>query len=1064
MSSNHTVTAVLVVHNGARWLPETIAALAEQTRQPDIIRIVDTGSTDRSAEIIVEAAGDDRLLRLPRRTGFGAAVSAALTEPLEARRGRRAMPQPTGSASWVWLLHDDAAPAPDALESLLAAADQSGGRRYGPPGVLGCKHRDWYDRKVLLGVGLTTDLGARRETGVDPGEHDQGQYDDVRDVLAVDSAGMLVRREVWDQLGGFDPMLPLYRDDIDFCWRAARAGYRVQVVSNAVVYHAEAASRHRRAVHAAASHARIADRRHGMYSLATNLPLGLAAFALVRTALTSALRAVGWLLAKQIGYAFDELAALVLVVVRPDLVVRGRSRRHRLPQRWREVRMLMPPRGAGLRRVGERIAAFSAGVAIDPGRHHAASELAQPASDDDAFGDSAEPGLVRRALRHPGLLLVVALALLALVAERGVLGTHLAGGALLPAPDGASDLWQAYLSAWHPVGIGSAKPAPPYLGALALVSTIFFGKPAVAVAVLLLGCVPLAGWTAYLASKRLGADRAVRVWVSAAYALLPVATGAIAAGRLGTALAFVILPLIAHYAGRVLSPPRRGALRPAWSCGLFVSIATAFAPVVWPIVVLLGIVAAVMLWRRRAVLSGIVFAALMPLLLLYPWSFSVIANPHLLLLDTGYHPAYLAADHLHPLALLLFHPGGPGMYPVWIGLGVVTAALAALLRGTGRRPVVAGWIVAVTGLVTGTVLSRLSVADVSEASAIVWPGVAAAVVGVGLLVAVASAAQDAPERLFRYGFGWRQLVVVALVIAAGAMPLLAGAWWVVNGVDGPLRVVHRESVPAYLTAQSNVPSRPRTLVIERKSDHVQYTVVHGEAPELGDGLLQPEPGNRLDGVVADLVSGRVGNVPARLAPYNIRYVVVAGGVDPTLAERLDGEDGLIRQSATDKVAVWKALVHTARARVLEKDGTMHPVPASGDVGATITVPPGASGRVLVLADAASDGWRATVDGHALSPREIDGWAQGFALPASGGKVHLAYENTPRHGQLVVQGLALLVVIVLALPAARREEGDTSQEVAADAAATRRHHGRLEPGTALDSGEAVQPVAPRGGAQ
>lgn len=1052
MSSNHTVTAVLVVHDGARWLAETIAALAEQTRQPDIIRIVDTGSTDRSAQIIAEAAGDDRLLRLPRRTGFGAAVSAALTEPLKGRRGRRAMPQPSGSTSWVWLLHDDAAPAPDALASLLAAADQTGGRRSGPPGVLGCKHRDWYDHKVLLGVGLTTDLGARRETGVDPGEHDQGQYDDVRDVLAVDSAGMLVRRDVWDQLGGFDPMLPLYRDDIDFCWRATRAGYRVQVVTEAVVYHAEAASRLRRSVHATASHARFADRRHGMYSLATNLPLGLAAFALVRTTLASALRAVGWLLAKQIAYAFDELAALVLVVVRPDLVVRGRVARHRLSRRWRDVRMLMPPRGAGVRRVGERIAAFTAGVAIDPGRHHGASELAQAATDEEAFGHTEEPGLVRRALSHPGLLLVLALVLVALVAERGVLGTRLAGGALLPAPDGASDLWHAYLSAWHPVGIGSTKAAPPYLGALALVSTLFFGKPAVAVAVLLLGCVPLAGWTAYLASGRLGADRAVRVWVSAAYALLPVATGAIAAGRLGTAVTFVILPLIAHYGSRVLSPTRRGALRPAWACGLFVSIGTAFAPVVWPIVVVLAAIAACVLWRRRAVLSGIVIGALMPLVLLYPWSFSVIGNPHLLLLDTGYHPAYLAAEHLHPLALLLFHPGGPGMYPVWIGLGVVTAALAALLRGTGRPPVVAGWVVAVTGLVAGTVLSRLSVADVSKAGTIVWPGVAAAVVGVGLLVAVASAAQDAPERLFRYGFGWRQMGLVALVIAAGVMPLLAGAWWVVNGVDGPLRVVHRDAVPAYLTAQSNVPSRPRTLVIERKSDHVQYTVVHGEAPHLGDGLLQPDRGDRLDGVVADLVSGRVADIPSRLAPYDIRYVVVAGGVDPTLAERLDGDDGLIRQSATKKIAVWKASVHSARARVLERDGTLRPVPASGDVDATVTVPPGSDGRVLVLADAAADGWQATVGGNTLSPRQIDGWAQGFALPASGGKVHLAYESGPRHGQLVVQGLALLVVIVLALPAARREESDTSQQVAADAAATRRHHRRLEQVEAVAPGE------------
>ena len=44
-------------------------------------------------------------------------------------------------------------------------------------------------------------------------------------VLAVSSAGMLIRRDVWDQVGGFDANLPLFRDDIDFCWRVHAAGY-----------------------------------------------------------------------------------------------------------------------------------------------------------------------------------------------------------------------------------------------------------------------------------------------------------------------------------------------------------------------------------------------------------------------------------------------------------------------------------------------------------------------------------------------------------------------------------------------------------------------------------------------------------------------------------------------------------------------------------------------------------------------------------------------------------------------------------------------------------------------
>ena len=88
--------------------------------------------------------------------------------------------------------------------------------------MLGPKLRDLADRRVLREVGLTIDRAGRRLTGVEPGEIDQGQHDGNRSVLAVSTAGMLIRRDVWDRLGGFDPLLPLFRDDIDFCWRAMR--------------------------------------------------------------------------------------------------------------------------------------------------------------------------------------------------------------------------------------------------------------------------------------------------------------------------------------------------------------------------------------------------------------------------------------------------------------------------------------------------------------------------------------------------------------------------------------------------------------------------------------------------------------------------------------------------------------------------------------------------------------------------------------------------------------------------------------------------------------------------
>ena len=196
-----------MAHDGARWLPATLTSLARATRHPDVLVGVDTGSTDDTPELLAASLGPDRVVTLARETGFGAAVAAGLA-------AAPAPPDDTGDPDedddplvrWVWLLHDDSAPAPDALAQLLRASDASPSAE-----VLGPKVRGWHDRRLLLEVGLTVTGSGRRETGLERGETDQGQHDGTRDVLAVGSAGMLVRREVWEALGGFDPRLALFR-------------------------------------------------------------------------------------------------------------------------------------------------------------------------------------------------------------------------------------------------------------------------------------------------------------------------------------------------------------------------------------------------------------------------------------------------------------------------------------------------------------------------------------------------------------------------------------------------------------------------------------------------------------------------------------------------------------------------------------------------------------------------------------------------------------------------------------------------------------------------------------
>ena len=115
---------------------------------------------------------------------------------------------------WLWLLHDDAAPAPDALSRLLAhiVVDQSidiTGPKLVLPKSRHSGSATGRDRREHLGTG-------RRDLQLEPGEIDQGQRDQPSERLGVSTCGMLVRRGVWEDLGGLDPGLPIFRDGVDF--------------------------------------------------------------------------------------------------------------------------------------------------------------------------------------------------------------------------------------------------------------------------------------------------------------------------------------------------------------------------------------------------------------------------------------------------------------------------------------------------------------------------------------------------------------------------------------------------------------------------------------------------------------------------------------------------------------------------------------------------------------------------------------------------------------------------------------------------------------------------------
>jgi hypothetical protein len=320
-----------------------------------------------------------------------------------------------------------------------------------------------------------------------------------------------------------------------------------------------------------------------------------------------------------------------------------------------------------------------------------------------------------------------------------------------------------------------------------------------------------------------------------------------------------------------------------------------------------------------------------------------------------------------------------------------------------------------------------------------WPGAALAVAALGLLLAAAPAAEWLAHAGAGRGAGRKLLAGVAIAAAATA-PVLAAVFWVSDGVRGPVGSVTAPVLPAFVSASSNGGSQYRTLVLRPDGDSVDYAVVRQSDPILGEPELTAYgPAQQtLSEQVSALGSqdgADAGDPGLALSQFGIKWVLLPGPVDTALAQRLDASVGLVPLSKSAAYDLWEVAGPVARVRVIAPDGTVTPLPSQPVDVTAVAAPP--LGGTLVLAEPYG-GWAATLNGKALKPLSapVDGWAQGFVLPAGGGKVAITRNNVARDLSLVAELVALLAVCVLALPGKRADPAAEAEALAAVQAARR----------------------------
>lgn len=191
--------------------------------------VLDNDSEDGSADMVASEFPEVTLIRSKQNLGFTGGHNMAL----QARRGKHA-----------FLLNSDATVHPGALATLLAFHAENpdcgmlGPKILNPDGSLQLSCRRFPNpvaalfRNTFIGKLFPNNRFTREYLMTD------WDHDEPREVDWVSGAAFFVAAELMEAIGTFDPEYFMYCEDVDWCFRAWKAGWKVKYVPGAVVTHA----------------------------------------------------------------------------------------------------------------------------------------------------------------------------------------------------------------------------------------------------------------------------------------------------------------------------------------------------------------------------------------------------------------------------------------------------------------------------------------------------------------------------------------------------------------------------------------------------------------------------------------------------------------------------------------------------------------------------------------------------------------------------------------------------------------------------------------------------------
>jgi GT2 family glycosyltransferase len=216
------VAVIILNFKVAEYTVKAVQSVLKSTHKSKEIYVVDNNSGDDIEERLKKYP-EVHFIQSGDNLGFAEGNNIGIRKALKT------------DADFIFILNPDAVVTKDTIAEILQGMEKYDAQIANPKIYFPDSKIFWFAGKVFDKANV---LGSHR--GVD--QEDEGQFDEAIEMDDVTGAALMVERKVFEKIGLLDPKYFMYYEDLDFAWRAKKAGFKIMYLPKALVYHANAKS------------------------------------------------------------------------------------------------------------------------------------------------------------------------------------------------------------------------------------------------------------------------------------------------------------------------------------------------------------------------------------------------------------------------------------------------------------------------------------------------------------------------------------------------------------------------------------------------------------------------------------------------------------------------------------------------------------------------------------------------------------------------------------------------------------------------------------------------------